>query len=218
VNRIFAHLKKVFLLYHASKKYLSDIKMKKTIFLTVIIVFVFLKASAQSLPKVKMETSLGVIIVEVDTIKAPVSALNFLKHVKEGSYRDAVFYRVVRMNNQPQNDVKIEVIQGGVFIDERIEKLAPIAHETTKQTGIKHLNGTISMARMGPGTASSEFFICVNDQPELDFGGKRNPDGQGFAAFGQVVKGMGVVREIQKQKDKNQMLVKKLEIKMTIIR
>ncbi|MCJ7679342.1 MAG: peptidylprolyl isomerase, partial [Candidatus Aminicenantes bacterium] len=73
----------------------------------------------------------------------------------------------------------------------------PIGHETTETTGVKHEDGVISMARSEPGTASSEFFICINAQPELDFGGKRNPDGQGFAAFGRVIEGMDIVRKIQ---------------------
>lgn len=186
--------------------------MKKSIFLTLFVTFLFLQGFGQSLPKVKIETTLGEIIVEVDTIKAPISALNFLKHVNSGTYKNGVFYRVVRMDNQFNNDVKIEVIQGGIFTEERIEKIPPIKHETTEQTGIKHMDGTISMARMGPGTASTEFFICVNEQPELDFGGKRNPDGQGFAAFGQVIQGMNVVRNIQGQKDNKQTLMEKVVI------
>lgn len=186
--------------------------MKKSIFLVVFAFFICSQAFGQVLPKVKIETNLGAIVVEVDTIKAPISALNFLKHVTGGSYSDGVFYRVVRMDNQPQNDVKIEVIQGGVFTEARLDKIPTIEHETTEQTGLKHLDGTISMARMKPGSASTEFFICVNDQPDLDFGGKRNPDGQGFAAFGQVVEGMDVVREIQRQKDEGQILVEKIEI------
>ena len=179
---------------------------------TLIATFLFLNGFSQSLPKVKIETSLGEITVEIDTINAPVSANNFLKHVDAGTYKNAVFYRVVRMDNQPNNDVKIEVIQGGVFVEVQFEKIEPISHETTKDTGLKHLDGTISMARSTPGTASTEFFICVGNQPELDFGGKRNPDGQGFAAFGQVVKGMDVVRKIQQQKDKNQTLIDKIVI------
>jgi len=179
---------------------------------TIIAVIFFLNGFSQSLPKVKIETSAGEIIVEVDTICAPITAKNFLKHVEKGTYKNAVFYRVVRMDNQPKNDIKIEVIQGGVFVEVQFEKIKPIVHETTKDTGLKHLDGTISMARSDPGTASTEFFICVGDQPELDFGGKRNPDGQGFAAFGQVVKGMDVVRKIQHQKDINQTLVEKVEI------
>jgi peptidyl-prolyl cis-trans isomerase A (cyclophilin A) len=116
------------------------------------------------------------------------------------------------MDNQPNNDVKIEVIQGGIYTEPRFGDIKPIEHETTDKTGIKHKDGTISMARMGPGTASTEFFICVGDQPELDFGGKRNPDGQGFAAFGHIVKGIDVVRNIQQLKDKNQTLLEKVVI------
>lgn len=186
--------------------------MRKAIFLFLIVCFLFFDGFSQPLPKVQMKTTLGEIVVEVDTIKAPISAKNFLKHVEQGSYKNGVFYRVVRMDNQPNNDIKIEVIQGGVFTGSSVEKIPPIAHETTEVTGIKHLDGTISMARMGPGTASTEFFICAGDQPELDFGGKRNPDGQGFAAFGQVVEGMEVVKKIQQQKDINQTLIEKVRI------
>ena len=93
-----------------------------------------------------------------------------------------------------------------------IEKFPVIIHETTRQTGLKHLNGTISMARNEPGTASTEIFICINNQPELDFGGKRNPDGQGFAAFGQVTDGMDVVLKIQQEPNEGQYLSKPVKI------
>ena len=179
--------------------------------------FLFLNGFGQSLPKVKFTTSLGEIIVEIDTVNAPISANNFLKHVNAGTYKNAVFYRVVRMDNQPNNNVKIEVIQGGVFVEVQFEKIETISHETTEDTGLKHLDGTISMARSTPGSASTEFFICVGDQPELDFGEKRNPDGEGFAAFGQVVEGMDVVRKIQHQNDKNQTLVEKVRIEQITI-
>ncbi len=164
------------------------------------------------LPKVKIETSVGNIVVEIDTINAPVTATNFLNHVNAGTYKNAVFYRVVRMDNQPNDSVKIEVIQGGLLNDKEIDKVKPIRQETTKETGLKHLNGTISMARLKPGSASTEFFICINNQPELDFGGTRNADGQGFAAFGKVVKGMDIVHKIQLEKDKNQMLIHPVKI------
>ncbi|MDB4582821.1 peptidylprolyl isomerase [Draconibacterium sp.] len=200
-----------------SKKYYSGNKMKKSIFLNAIAVFLFTQVFGQALPKVIMETTLGVIIVEVDTAKAPTTAKNFLKHVETNTYKNGVFYRVVRMDNQPKNDVKIEVIQGGIYTEPRFGEIQPIEHETTAKTGLRHLNGTISMARMGPGTASTEFFICIGDQPELDFGGKRNADGQGFAAFGQVVEGMDVVREIQKQKDKNQTLLEKIGFAVSVV-
>ena len=72
------------------------------------------------------------------------------------------------------------------------------------------------MARLEPGTASSEFFICINDQPELDYGGKRNPDGQGFAAFGQVIKGMEIVKKIQMMDSKDQILMVSIPVKIKI--
>ncbi len=186
--------------------------------LVVFTIFFFLNGLSQSLPKVKFGTSFGEILLEIDTINAPITAKNFLKHIDAETYKNAVFYRVVRMDNQPKNDIKIEVIQGGVFVEVQFEKIEPIIHETTEETGLKHLDGTLSMARSAPGTASTEFFICVGNQPELDFGGKRNPDGQGFAAFGQVVKGMDVVRKIQQQKDKNQTLVEKIKIRVMILK
>lgn len=157
-------------------------------------------------PQVEIKTSEGRIVVEVFENKAPVTASNFLKLVDEKKYDGAVFYRVVTQDNQSHNSIKIEVIQGGLFHDALVEALQPIIHETTKETGIMHQNGTISMARLEVGTASSEFFICVGEQPELDYGGKRNKDGQGFAAFGKVVKGMGVVERIHSLKNSNQML------------
>lgn len=167
---------------------------------------------------VRISTTMGEIVVELYPDLAPVTANNFLDHVKEGTYTNSLFYRVVRMDNQPRNPVKIEVIQGGLFHDELVEKMPSIPHESTEVTGILHTDGVISMARMAPGTASTEFFICIGDQPSLDRGGGRNPDGEGFAAFGKVVRGMDVVRAIQAQPDKDQYLVEKVRIlDMTVI-
>jgi peptidyl-prolyl cis-trans isomerase A (cyclophilin A) len=148
-------------------------------------------------PQVVFKTDAGNITVELYPDKAPITANNFLRYVDAKSFDGSAFYRVVRMDNQPTSPVKIEVIQGGLDSTHRERRLPAIAHETNDKTGIKHLDGTISMGRTAPGSASSEFFFCINDQPELDFGGKRNPDGQGFSAFGRVVKGMAVVRKIQ---------------------
>lgn len=186
--------------------------MQLKIMLSSIIVALSHFGFSQKLPVVAIETSLGIIECEIDTIHAPVTSRNFLNHIQNDTYKNALFYRVVRSDNQPTNQIKIEVIQGGLFTGEEIEKIKPILHETTKQTGINHLNGTLSMARNEPGSASTEFFICVGDQPELDFGGKRNPDGQGFAAFGKVLEGMEVVLKIQTQKDTNQYLVEPVKI------
>lgn len=162
-------------------------------------------------PQIEIKTELGTILVEVYPDKAPVTANNFIHLVKENKLDGAVFYRVVGLDNQTANPVKIGVIQGGLY-DKGAEEIPVIQHETTKQTGILHKDGVISMARMQPGTASSEFFICINDQPELDFGGKRNPDGQGFAAFGKVILGMDIVRKIQQLPDDSQSLVDPVKI------
>jgi peptidyl-prolyl cis-trans isomerase A (cyclophilin A) len=162
---------------------------------------------------VLIQTDLGDMKVEIYRDKAPVTAENFLAHVERGDYTNSIFYRVVRMDNQPDSKVKIEVIQGGLFHDEVLDTITPIRHETTSETGILHTDGVISMARMGPGTASTEFFICIGDQPSLDFGGKRNPDNQGFAAFGKVVEGLEVARAIQTLPDEGQYLKEHLLIR-----
>jgi len=182
----------------------------KKIILSLFAICFFLSSgilvSAAANPHVLIQTELGDIALEIFVDKAPVTANNFLEYVRRGLYREAVFYRVLTEDNQPQNKIKVAVIQGGILINDQAKPLLPIAHETTKQTGIRHKDGVISLARSKPGTASSDFFICIGDQPEVDFGGMRNPDGLGFAAFGRVVKGMEVVRRIQRQPTKGQML------------
>jgi peptidyl-prolyl cis-trans isomerase A (cyclophilin A) len=162
--------------------------------------------AADENPVVLIKTDLGNIKVEIFAEKAPITATNFLRYVDAGLFKGASFYRVVRLDNQPNNTIKIEVIQGGLGFSDEERPFPPIEHETTVKTGILHKDGVISMARSAPGSATSEIFICLGDQPELDFGGKRNPDGQGFAAFGRVIEGMEVVRKIQQQPDDSQML------------
>jgi peptidyl-prolyl cis-trans isomerase A (cyclophilin A) len=144
-------------------------------------------------PRVALETPEGRIVLEIEAAHAPVTAANFLRYVDRGLFRGASFYRVVRPDND-RNPASITVIQGG--LGDGPPRLPPIAHETTKTSGLKHLAGTISMARDKPGSATSEFFIVLEDAPALDFGGARNPDGQGFAAFGRVVQGLDVARRI----------------------
>lgn len=150
------------------------------------------------LPVVVLETDLGRIEIEVDAAAAPVTARNFLRYVDAGHYDGGRFHRTVRPDNQPQNKVKIEVVQAGAAPAREAEAFPPIPLERTSATGLRHLDGTVSMARDAPDTATSDFFVCIGDQPELDFGGRRNPDGQGFAAFGRVVAGLDVVRRIQR--------------------
>ncbi|MFC2165076.1 peptidylprolyl isomerase [Acidobacteriota bacterium] len=163
-------------------------------------------------PKVLIQTELGDIIVEIYLKEAPITAANFMTYVDQSLFDGSTFYRVVTMDNQSDNNIKIEVIQGGLDADEEAKRLPPIEHETTEKTGILHKDGAISMGRWEPGTASSEFFICVGDQPELDFGGLRNPDSEGFSAFGKVVKGMDVVHKIHNQPALGQILEPKIKI------
>lgn len=152
--------------------------------------------SCSAATRVTIETDLGAIEVEIDEARAPATAANFLRYVDVGRYNGGRFHRTVKPDNQPASPVKIEVIQGGAVPES--PGWAAIALERTSVTGLRHVDGAISMARSGPDTATSDFFICLGAQPELDFGGKRNPDGQGFAAFGRVVAGMDVVRKIQR--------------------
>ena len=153
--------------------------------------------AASQLPRVIVDTELGEIEIEVDTVRAPRTAANFLKYVDAGMYDGGRFHRTVRLDNQPNNAVKIEVIQAGASGARLREFFPPIELERTNVTKLTHADGAVSMARSGPDTARDGFFICIGSQPELDFGGKRNADGQGFAAFGRVVRGMDVVRKIQ---------------------
>lgn len=152
-------------------------------------------AAAPGPVRVRMSTDLGVIVIELYPDKAPISVANFLAYADRHLLDGGSFYRTVGPWND-NNPATISVIQGGLNRDD--SPLPSIAHETTKVTSLRHTDGVISMARDAPGTAGSEFFICIGDNPALDFGGARNPDGQGFAAFGRVVEGMDVVRKIHK--------------------
>lgn len=148
--------------------------------------------------RVRLTTVLGAIDVAADLARAPISAGDFLRYVDRAFFDGGAFYRTVRPDNDT-NPVKISVLQGGVTDEKKF--LPAIEHEPTSRTGLHHRDGTISIGRDKPGTGSAgAFFICIGDQPELDFGGRRNPDRQGFAAFGQVVRGMDVVRAIWKSK------------------
>jgi peptidyl-prolyl cis-trans isomerase A (cyclophilin A) len=166
---------------------------------------------------VLIQTEKGDIEVELNAAQAPITVANFLKYV-DGKFCDGGrFHRTVKPDNQPDNKVKIEVIQAGINPEKTKQEFAAIKLERTRDTKLSHKDGTVSMARDAPDTATSDFFICIGDQPELDFGGKRNPDGQGFAAFGRVVKGMDVVKKIQSAPAEGQTLTPAVKI-LKIIR
>ena len=146
---------------------------------------------------VVFETAKGNIEIEVDAAHAPLSAANFLKYVDGGFYDGGTINRAVRPDNTIRHDVEIQVIQFQIARARRPDEFPPVPLERTSVTGLKHVDGAVSMARNGPDTATGSFSIVIGNQPEMDFGGKRNPDGQGFAVFGRVVRGMDVVKAIQ---------------------
>ena len=185
--------------------------MKSNLFL--ILVFALTLISCNNTVNCKIETTEGTILAELYPNKAPITVANFLKYVDAGLYTNGSFFRVTTPENEAKRAFKIEVIQGGKAEGKDFD---PIEIETTEKTGILHENGTLSMARSEPNSATNSLFICINAQPELDFAGKRNPDGYGFAAFGKVTKGMDIVRKIQTKKNKNQRLLQPVLIKSIV--
>ena len=173
-------------------------------------------ALAQSAAPVRtrVTTELGAFTIEVVPTIAPVTVANYLAHVDGRHLDGSTVYRLVNLANQPpETAYKIEVVQWGMNQPEdKPPPFPPIRHESTRETGLRHRDGTVSMARSTPGSAAGEFFICIGDQPELDFGGRRNPDGLGFAAFGQVVEGMDVVRALHARAGARQFLLQPIAV------
>ncbi len=156
-------------------------------------------------PHVMIYTEAGDIELELYPDKAPKSVAAFLSYVDSGYYTHSSFYRVLSLDNQPMGTAATQLIQGGVWATRpQRDSLPGIPHESTQQTGLLHENGTVSLARLAPGTATTEFFICIDKQPGFDYGGAANPDGQGYAAFGKVVSGMEVVFKIYQKPEENQ--------------
>jgi peptidyl-prolyl cis-trans isomerase A (cyclophilin A) len=147
---------------------------------------------------VVFETELGSITAEVDTLRAPITGANFLRYVDGKFYDGGMINRAVRPDNTVRHDVEVQVIQFQADPAREHEWFPPIPMERTSVTGLRHVNGALSMARLGPDTAQASFSIVIGDQPEMDYGGRRNPDGQGFAVFGRVVGGMEVVGKIHR--------------------
>ena len=145
---------------------------------------------------VVFETELGAITMEVDVARAPITAANFLRYVDGKFYNGGMINRAVRPNNTVRHDFEVQVIQFQADPAREREMYPPIPMERTSVTGLRNVNGALSMARDEPDTAQASFSIVIGDQPEMDFGGKRNPDRQGFAVFGRVAKGWDVVKKI----------------------
>jgi peptidyl-prolyl cis-trans isomerase A (cyclophilin A) len=170
--------------------------------------------AAPRIVRTRVETEAGAFVVEVDAEVAPISVANYLALVDARLLDGGSVYRVVTLANQAADTPhRIEVVQWGMNRpDDKPPPRPPIAHETTRQTGLRHVDGTVSMARAQPGTATTEFFVCIGAQPELDFGGHRNPDGQGFAAFGRVVDGMDVIRALHARGEADQYLERPVRV------
>ncbi len=150
-----------------------------------------LAAPAEGMVRVRLSTPQGAIVLDLNAAKAPLTTANFLRYVDQKRFDGATFYRASRAPGDPTYGV----IQGGLQNDPA-KILPPVRHESTTKTGLKHLDGTISMGRHAPGSATADFFICVGDSPYLDADPAAKGDNLGFSAFGQVVEGMDVVRKI----------------------
>jgi len=147
--------------------------------------------AAPALPRVVLDTQAGAITLELAADKAPITCANFLRYVDAKRFDGASFYRALKLLADPLTGL----VQGGVKNDPA-KSFPPIAHESTAVTGLSHRDGAVSMARYAPGTATSEFFICVGDIVSLDADPSAIGDNAGFAAFGRVVAGLDVARTI----------------------
>jgi len=183
--------------------------------------------------RICIATEFGNILVDIYEKQAPRTARHFLRYVDEGYYNGAAFYRSVRsQDNQPHNSVEIDVIEGGhynAYYKQALEKdmikgrpydenkgrkgpYPPIRLEPTSETGIKHLDGVLSMGRTSPESVDDSFVFCMGDQPELDEGGRRHDDGLGFPAFGQAVEGQHVLKKIHAMKTEGQKIISEVRI------
>ncbi len=165
-------------------------------------------------PSVEIVTECGVLQLLLFADKAPITVRNFLNYTERQLFDNSSFFRIVNELNaeQPEDDnAAIQVVQGGLP-PEHSSLLPPIAHETTAETGLLHLDGTISMARFAPGSADGSFFFCIGDQPELNFAGKRYQDGLGFAAFGQITAGRDVLQLIYQRAESREYLINEVKI------
>ena len=171
-------------------------------------------SAPRSLSRVTLETALGELVIGVDLHHAPVTGTNFLRYVDAGYYTNGRFYRATGPANYPVSDGRapVTLVQGGINLENAGRKFAPILLERTSITRLRHIRGTVSMARSDPDSATSEFVVLLQDQPSLDFGGNGTADKQGAAAFGQVLSGLEVVERIHKQRLVGQLLVEPVTI------
>jgi len=155
-------------------------------------------------PTIDIQTYYGDIIVELYPEKAPKTVAAFLSYVDSGYFKNTTFYRVLKKEDQAMNVAKTQLIQGGLWQTKfkKQQEIPGIPLETTQQTGILHKEGVISLARNeDPNSGNTEFFICMDDEPDYDYGGDASPDKKGYTTFGKVIDGMKYVKEIHAQPD-----------------
>lgn len=185
--------------------------MKPFVFGLITLLFISCSQPGYKEPHVIINTRLGDIEIELYPDKAPKTVAAFLSYVDSGLYKHASFYRVLKTDEMP-TDFNTGIIQGGLYQAKEKMNIKPIVHESTKQTGLSHTNGAISFASLGAGTATTEFFICIGDQLTLDAGASGTADGEGYAVFGKVFKGMSIVRKIQNQNSHGDRFDEKIKI------
>ena len=169
----------------------------------------------RSNPRVDLVTQFGTIRVEVDSARAPRTAANFLRYVDEGRYAGAAFYRV-RAEAAELMRERTAIVQGGLHLrGDSAKVLPPIALESTRETGLRHAEGTISMARFDVNSAQGELFIVIGTQPHLDYRDAQQP---GYAAFGRVVEGMELVRRISSLPARNELLARPIPFRAVRVR
>jgi len=174
--------------------------MNKIIFYFILVILYGCGPARNENPHIIITTAVGDIEAEIYAQKAPRTAAAFLSYIDSGFYTNSSFYRVVMLEGFSPSE-NVGLIQGGIYQtnDKQHGNVPGIVHESTKETGLSHTSGTLSLARTSPGTANTEFFICIGDQTQFDYGKGGGADSLGFAAFGKVVKGMSIVRKIQQQ-------------------
>jgi peptidyl-prolyl cis-trans isomerase A (cyclophilin A) len=186
--------------------------MNKLAFIACIII-VF-SCSNYKNPRIQITTSFGNVEAELYPEKAPKTVAAFLSYVDSGLYKNSSFYRVLFVEAMA-SDYNTGVVQGGIWQSNNAKAIAlpGVEHEAPAKTGLSHTSGTLSLARSAPGSANSEFFICIGDQTGYDSSKNFNPDGLGFAAFGRVVSGMEIVRKIHSQRADGQLFTAPIVIK-----
>ena len=187
---------------------------RSLLYLLPILLVTACHSSDPNLPHVMIQTPAGDVEVELNLRQAPKTAGAFLSYVDSGFYKNGSFYRVLNEDNQTTGSPVSNLIQGGIWKTnhKKAISLPGVPHEPTSLTHIRHTDGVVSLARDKPGTGTTEFFICVGNQPGFDFGGENNPDGQGYAAFGKVVKGMDVVRTLYARPESDQSFTPQIPI------